>query len=338
MGNWSDKEDNTNPVASTFSPVFASRLDGWVLNAGNSYDVYGGWCYAVDITNGLHNGLLTSKANTCFYYQWGRYLGFPSNVAGSSTTFFGAESVNIFVGYLGDNGAGTPVKYTAAYMGNSSAYNVQKSKDWSICFGQTNNNYLDYIYGNANNTDWYDRSDNPCPDGYRIPTYAELSVFIPSTKEVNGSYAEVKTINGKKYAMKWVVGSSNSISYVDVYSVETTEASVSASSSIFNGVSPKRIWAYGYLMNNGKQSNWGSTAAYWSSDSGTNNALDNVSGKGGRALYIEFSGSTAAFEELNIPFGFGLPVMPIKDTDAKASKCRPWLPYSWDMTQLPGYK
>lgn len=337
MGNWGANDEKVDAIGTPFTPTFASRLDGWVLNAGNSGDYYGGWCRCIEYTNGIYNGLLTSNSNTCFFFQWGRYLGFPTNVTSEITVPYNANKVDYFVGYLGENGAGTPVTYTAAYMGNSSAYNVQRSNDWAICFGQTNNSYLDYIYQNVSNGNWYERSANPCPDGYRLPTYAELSVFIPSTEVVNGSYAEVKVINGKKYAFEWKVGSSNGIYYIDVRSAETTLDKVSVGASVFADSPTKRIWAYGYLMNNGKKSAWGTTAAYWSSDSGDNNALDNVYGKGGRALYIEFSGNTANFAELNIPFGFGLPVMPVKDSEAKASSIKPWFPYSWDMRGLSGY-
>lgn len=336
MGNWGANDEKVDVTGTPFTPTFASRLDAWTLNAGNSYDYIGGWCRCIEYTNGIYNGLLTSKSSSCFYFQWGRYLGFPSNVATGNSYPYNAEAVNLNVGYRQDP-PGTVVAYTAAYMGNSSAYNVQRSNDWAICFGQTNNDYLDYIYQNASNGNWYERSVNPCPDGYRLPTYAELSVFIPSTEVVNGSYAEVKVINGKKYAFEWKVGKSNGLYYIDVRSAETTLDKVSVGASIFDDSPTKRIWAYGYLMNNGKQSEWGTTAAYWSSDSGDNNALDNVYGKGGRALYIEFSGSTANFAELNIPFGFGLPVMPVKDSEAKASSIKPWFPYADDMRNLSGY-
>lgn len=335
MGVW--ETENIPPKGIPFDPVFASRLNGWTLNAGNSYDPYGGYCRAIEYTNGIQNGLLTSQGTTCFYYQWGRYLGFPSNTATGNTTILNAGGVDLYVGYRGKGGV--KVKYLAAYMGNSSAYNTQRSYDWSIVFGQTNNDYLDYIYHNENNTNWFSRSTNPCPTGYRLPLYEELSVLIPTTEEVNSTYAEVKTIKGIKYAFKWEVGKYSGINYIDVTTVKTTLDKVGANSSIFNSTDAKtkRIWAYGYLMNDGKQSSWGETAAYWSSDSGTNNALSNVSGKGGRALYIEFTGTTAVFAELNIPFGFGLPVMPIKDNTAVETSIKPWLPYSWDMTKLPGY-
>lgn len=337
MGNWGLSDETIAPKGVPFSPVFASRLDGWVLNTTNSYYDYGGFCRAIEYTNGLNKGLLTSQGGTCIYFQWGRYLGFPSNTATGSTRILNAASVDIYVGYL--DGAGVPVKYTAAYMGNSAPYNVQRSADWAIVFGQTNNDYLDYIYRNTDNANWYARSADPCPTGYRLPTYDELKVFIPSTEEVNGSYAEIKEINGTRYAFKWVVGSSNNVSYIDVTSVKTSLSSVTVNSSEFNSAEAqtKRIYAYGYLMNNGKLSARGTTAAYWSSDSGNNNALDDVTGKGGRALYIEFSGTTAVFAELNIPFGFGLPVMPIKDASATESSIKPWLPYSYDLTRLPGY-
>ena len=339
MGNWGGNGDAIPPKGVPFSPVFASVLDGWTLNAGNSYDIYGGFCRAIEYTNGMTSGgMLTSQGLTCYYYQWGRYLGFPSNCATGNTNILNASYVDKLVGYRGKGGI--PVKYLATYMGNSSKDNVQRSKDWAIVFGQTNNNYYDYIYGNTNNGNWYARSTNPAPSGYRIPTADELYVFIPSTEEVNGTYAEVKEVNGLKYAMRWVVGSTDDIAYVEVTSVPTTSNTVSASSNIFNTEKAKsqRIYAYGYLMNNGKPSGFKDTAIYWTSDSGTQDAFEELSGIGGKALYIEFNGNQALFARLNVPFGFGAPILLIKDDNAVETAIKPWLPYSWDYTSLPGYK
>lgn len=339
MGKWGENNVNIPPKGIPFGPEFASVLEGWTLNSGNSWDTYGGYCRAIEYTNGLYNSLLTSKGNTCFYYQWGRYLGFPSNTATGTTYILNNNILPLSVGYRDDVGGG--IGYLARYMGNDSKDNLQKSLDWAIVFGQTNNDYLDYIYNNAYNDKWTSRSVDPCPSGYRLPTYSELSVFIPSTLEVNGTCTDVKSVNGLKYAFKWTVGSQNNIYYIDVTSVLTTENKITADYVGFNTkqAKTKRIWAYGYLMDNGKQSSWGSTAAYWSSDSGTNNALSGVYGKGGRALYIEFSRNKASFAELNIPFGFGLPIMAIKDSNAVESSIKPWLPYGGnDYTKLPGYK
>ncbi|MDE6649503.1 MAG: fimbrillin family protein [Muribaculaceae bacterium] len=332
LGNWGANADAIAEVATPLSPKFVSET-GWVNNIRNLYNM-GGYCTAVEMTNGMVNGLLTSKGTTCYYYQWGRFLGFPSNAATGNTTISGAEKLDYYVGYLGSSGV--PVKYTAAYMGNSSAYNKQRAIDWSIVFGQTNNDYLDYIYNNANNGSWYDRSPNPAPTGYRIPTMDELSFFIPSTEEVNGSYAEIKVVDGVKYAVKWTVGKVGSRGYVDITSVKTTETSVSATSSIFNSAdaSSVRIVAYGYMQDDGKLASNGSIGLYWSSDSGEQNAIDGVKGKGGRALYLEVSGTTAYLCELCAPFGFGGNVMLIKDPTATATKIKPWLPYSYDYTAI----
>lgn len=334
IDNWPSNSEDGDMTYTVIGPYFDSEDGGWTNNIRNIYQM-GGWVRTVEYTNGLFHGLLTSNSSSCFYFQWGRYLGFPSNVAGSSKEAPGASYLPALVGYLGESG--TPVKYTAEYMGNSSSYNLKRSLDWAIVFGQTNNNQLDYLYGNGSHSSWEERCGNPCPDGYRVPTKDELLVLRPSTGQVKGSYAEIKNINGKKYAMKWVVGSSNNISYVDVYSVETTLNSVTTSSSVFNGLTPKRVWAYGYLMNNGKQSSWGSVACYWASDANLNNALDGVSGYGGYILYIEFEGTTANFGDdgMTMPFGFGAPVMPIKDESAKAIKITPLFPYSYDYTSLP---
>lgn len=338
MGNWGANGLNIDPKGVPFSPVFASEVDGWTNNIRSLYN-YGGWCRAIEYTNGMINGLMTSKGGTCFYYQWGRFLGFPTVAATGNETILNASLINVRVGYLG--GGGIPVKYLAAYMGNSSSYNVQRSNDWAIVYGQTNNGYRDYIYNNTNNENWYSRSSNPAPTGYRIPTMEELSVFIPSTEEVNGSYAEVKTVNGEKYAVKWVVGTQSGYKYVDVTSVKTTASSVSASSSIFSNENAKtvRIYAYGYMMDNGVQSDQKTKGLYWSSDSGNQDAFKlNDGTKGGRALYLEFENNKAVICELCPPFGFGAPVMLIKDDTMVETTIKPWLPYSWEFKNLPGYK
>ena len=88
------------------------------------------------------------------------------------------------------------------------------------------------------------------------------------------------------------------------------------------------------MQNDGKLANNGSIGLYWSSDSGTQNAIDGIEGKGGRALYIEVNGNTAYLCELCAPFGFGANVMLIKDDSAEASKIKPWLPYSYDFTAI----
>lgn len=332
LNNWGGNNEGVSENATSLSPKFVSET-GWVNNIRNLANM-GGYCTAVEIGNGMVNGLLTSKGTTAYYYQWGRFLGFPSNAATGNTTIAGAEKLDYFVGYLGSSGV--PVKYTAAYMGNSDAYTKQRALDWSIVFGQTNNKYLDYIYNNANNSNWYDRSPNPAPTGYRIPTMDELSFFIPSTEEVNGSYAEIKVVDGVKYAVKWEVGKAGSRGLVTVTSVKTTETSVNANSSIFNSseASSVTIVAYGYIQNDGKLAENGVVGLYWSSDSGNKIDIDGVSGKGGRALYLEVNGTTAYLCELCAPFGFGGNVMLISDPTATATKIKPWLPYSYDYTAI----
>lgn len=330
--NWGASYDAIPEVATPLSPKFVSE-DGWTNNIRNLYNM-GGYCTAVEIQNGMMNGLLTSKGGNCYFFQWGRFLGFPSNVAGSSLTIPGADRLAPLVGYLDESGV--PVRYTVASMGNSSAFNKQRALDWSIVYGMTSNNrYLDYIYGNGSCSNWYDRSPNPAPTGYRIPTMDELSFFIPSTEKVNGSYAEVKPVNGVKYAVKWTVGKVGTLGCVDITSVKTSESKVTVNSSIFNSQSAKtiKIVAYGYMQDDGTHDQAGVIGLYWSSDSGKEDAID-TGGKGGRALYVEVNGNTAFLCEMCAPFGFGGNVMLIKDPTAVASKIKPWLPYSYDNTAI----
>ena len=165
--------------------------------------------------NGIKNGLLTSNDdyNYVYYYQWGRWLGFPSscerthfNSGGSADGYYpdesqnlkGVNKYNLDLGYVFDSGL--MVSYGTCWMGNNS-WTVERSNNCSIIFGKVyslGTSSLDYVGANEENT-WEGRCGNPCPDGYRIPTATELEALIPSEGEINGSLAEIKEIDGIRY-------------------------------------------------------------------------------------------------------------------------------------------
>ncbi len=357
--NWPTGGDNIAP-SYTESPVtFVSQADGWTVNVRSLYNYGGFGTYITYNNNGLKGRYVSSlSGNGLCYFQWGRWLGFPpqtvnthinevGSYSGSKPTssqyLLGVNILNTDVGYT--FGKNLPATYATCWMGSTDWTPLRVNRS-SIIFGKVDNGYktLDYIGANED-CSWYDRSGNPCPDGYRLPTAEELSVFIPSTENghVNGSYAEVKTIKGVKYAMQWkvVAATSDTFPYVAIKSVRTTSNTVSVDDAIFNDAKEIRFYGYGYLNNACEQSGVdldgkGFTGMYWTSESaaqtgGTYSLCD--SGFGGKALLIDF-GSTST--EINMymfvaPRSFGGLIMPIKDSTAKADSLTPWFPVtlSW---------
>ena len=279
--------------------------------------------------NGIKNGILTSNDdyNYVYYYQWGRWLGFPSSCKNTHFTDGGdaygsypvesqyLKGINEFdtrLGYVFDSGI-VP-SYGTCWMGNNS-WTVERSNNCSIIFGKVEGAYrttpLDYVGANEENT-WEGRCGNPCPDGYRLPTAAELEALIPSEGEINGSLAEIKEIDGIRYAMQWkVLHNGSNRPYVEIKSVRTTENSVGVDDDIFNEVTPVQLPAYGYLDNQAELQ--------------TNN-IGGTNGRGGKYLEINFNGNSAVMGMGVAPRGFGGTILPIKDSNAKAAPLTPWLP------------
>ncbi len=319
-----------------------SWADGWTNNVRSIYNL-GGFCTPLTYTsNGIKNNLLTSKGETAFFFQWGRWLGFPVDC---NRTFFntnyGQESniegeypnekqylngVNIYdtkLGYV--YYSDVVVSYGSCYMGNKD-WTPTRANNCSIIFGMVwGTNNLDYVGANEDCT-WVDRSGNPCPDGYRLPTAAELEALIPSTGTVNGSYAEVKTVDGIKYAMQWKVNTTGSVPCVEIRSAKTNANSISVDDAIFNNTKIIKLYAYGYMDNKANYNARGEIGAYWSSESGT--LSDGYNGFGGKYLEIDFNGSNVVMAMDVTPRSNGLPVIPIKDPTVKSATLTPWLPLS----------
>ena len=339
MGSWGGLD--IDPAYETFTPTWVTDEDCWIVNCRNSEHLGGFGHHITYLHNGIKNNLLTSKGGSCYFFQWGRWLGYPSTAAstlyfsdgdgyydyypGQSQYLNGINILNTSLGYVGDTGLA--VTYAAAYMGGNTSFTRDKALNWSILFGMVSSytTHGDYIYANEE-CKWEDRCGNPCPDGYRIPSASDLEALIPKTVTmINGTHAEVKIVNGVSYAMRWEVVVSNTIPYVEIKSVKTTLQSVSANNAIFNSAPYIRLYAYGYMDNEGYLKSRNSIGVYWSSDSGKN-TIKNTTGNGGKYLEIDFNGRTAVLGMDVALRSFGAPVMLIKDDNAKSSTLTPMLP------------
>ena len=330
--------DNIDPAYKLGTLTKVANADGWTVNVDNFGN--GGFAtYITYLNNGIKNGLLTS-GTYAYYFQWGRWLGFPTSCKnthfndGGSASGYPKESqylngINIYdtkLGYIWNSGLF--VSYGTCWMGNTD-WTSSRVNNCSIIFGKVYNmgtDNLDYVGANEDCT-WEERSGNPCPDGYRLPTAAELAVLIPTTGSVDGSYAEVKTVDGIKYAMQWKVNTSNAKPCVEIRSVRTSAATVSVDDPIFNDAKVVRLPAYGYMNNGAEWSSNNEVGLYWSSESGTNE-VDGTKGLGGKSLLIEFTGSKAKMVIYVAPRSFAGQVLPIKDPNAKSATLTPWLPLS----------
>lgn len=341
-GNWPDEDIELEPgYITNNTPTWVSDADGWTVNVDNYGN--GGWgTYVTYTSNGMMNGLLTSKGGSAFYYQWGRWLGFPSTCGrtiiksgGSASGYYpnnsqylnGVNISNTNYGYIFDSGL--VCSYAACWMGNSS-WTRTRALNSSIIFGMVSGvtvNPLDYIGANES-CKWEDRCGNPAPDGYRIPTATELEAFIPAAKTINSNLKELKVIKGIKYAMYWNVVTSGSVPYVEIRSVKVANSITDANTvadATFDAANPVRFAAYGFMDNEAGLQQRGSYGVYWSSDTGKN-TLKGTSGYGGKCLEIDFSGSKATMGMTVAPRCFGIPVLLIKDSNAKATPITPWFP------------
>ena len=334
-----DNEDPTyENTAADKRYTKVADADGWTVNI----DIYGngGFCTPITYTsNGIKNNLLTSKGGTAYFFQWGRWLGFPTScvnthyndggsISGnspvSSQQLNGVNYYDSNLGYIWSSTIGP--SYGTCWMGNND-WTPERANNCSIVFGKVYNlgtDNLDYVGANEE-CKWEDRSGNPCPDGYRLPTAAELQALIPASGTVNSSCAEIKEIDGIKYAMQWKVLQNGEIPYVEIKSVKTSASSVAVDDPVFEAVKAIRLYAYGYMDNYAQLQDRNSVGVYWSSESGTNE-VEYTKGLGGKSLLIEFSGSTAEMVIYVAPRCFGANILPIKDASAKATPLTPWLP------------
>lgn len=335
-GSWGGPDTDMNFVRGNVT--WTTDEDGWLVNCRNAAHTGGFGTYVTYKNNAIQNGLLSSKGTTAYFFQWGRWLGYPSttnrtcfqngnaygNYPNSSQYLPGVETYNMSLGYVGDTGL-VP-SYCAAYMGGNS-FTREKALNWSILFGMVSSliSHGDYIAANEE-CNWEDRCGNPCPDGYRIPTASELEALIPeSVDEINGKHAEIKVVDGVAYAMRWEVINSGSVPYLEIKSIKSNLRQVEFENPIFDNATPIRFAAYGYLDNEGDLQGRGSIGVYWSNESGKN-TINNTTGNGGKYLEIDFNKNTAVMGIGVALRSFGAPIVSIKDEQAKSSTLTPLFP------------
>lgn len=306
--------------------------DGW---CNNSWDVdhRGGFAKFVRYnSNGMINGHMTSKGGTSLFFQWGRWLGFPSSVNHLEINGYGSYSGDyndpaqmplgidyyndLLIGYTFQEDNALSAAHGCVYAN----WTKQQAINNSYMFGMVSSfaNVLDYVSANEVTT-WEGRSGNPAPAGYRIPKKAELEALIPAGGTFTSKHAEVKTIDGIKYAMQWKLNGK----IVEIRSFRTNSSSVSVDDPAFDEKTPVRFFAWGYLNNECERSENGTMGVYWSSESAT---LDDGS-NGAWYLEVDFNGSG------NVEMGmgkadrcFGALVLLIKDDTATPSPIEPYVP------------
>lgn len=327
---WGSNVDIPNKVKTTstywdFIHTHDSNDDSRYTNC-RDIDSRGGWATWTEYTNGIVDNILATENNSAIYFQWGRIMGFPYNVSREPDIFNGMSTPYNF---------GSPAKlgYVSAYeVGYMSwSMNAEKAHKYPYVYLKSVWNSIHLDWSKTNDVcKWEDRSGNPCPDGYRVPTAEEMSVFVPDCGTVVGSYTQVKNIKGKNVAIEWVVTPETTYQYacVSVRMAPTDKSSVKVNDPIFSNSRTIKFYPFGYLMNDGVLSQDGEIGMYWTSDTGdAGDLLDDVSGNGGKVLFLSFSGNQVTIDILGLARSFGVQVMPIKDDKAKSIMYRPWFPY-----------
>lgn len=363
------------------TPTATSDEVGWVYNQRLSF-IKNCWFNPITFTKngGVDGYLYSTRTATPSYYQWGRWLGFPLEIGiAPSLTYDGNLASNYSV-----NDNSYPIcldpseSYSKFHYTNSnieaiytrittniwSNWTVQKSINAATVWGMdptklSDNVTLDYVVdGYRTNCNWTDRSGNPCPDGYRLPTKDELS-FLTTTETNFSNHAEIKTSStGQKYAVRWKVvnidvdskhvnnvkaianyysitnniTSSTSIPALKITSfpVDNSITSISASDSRFDSAGNSIIiGAYGTLAANGCINYFGARGLIWGSESAQYASSMGITGYAGIALEVRFSNGQVSKVALRaMDRAQGCNVIPVRDTKAKGSTLTPWWPYN----------
>ena len=328
------------------------RDGGW---CNNDYSLYleGGWCDPIIYhSNGIVNGALYStRVASPSYFQWGRWMGFPYNdnmliinsYGQPVNNYWAADNAFALGESIKDNGT---VRYQNTQHGSVyGGYFALMATTWwlpkgwdnsmaikaSVIFAgaesQPSSSWQDYLNTNENCT-WENRAGNPCPDGWRIPTMNELKALIPGGKttfKIEGSHAEVRSVNGEKYAFCYKIDTNNEgVPCLNIVSVKTNKDNVNVNDPIFNNTQIVSIGAYGIINYEGAREYYKTRAYVWSSESGTGG---NFSGYAGAALRIIFSGNSATISYTLSDRINGATVIPIRDDNAKHTDIRPWFPH-----------
>lgn len=316
---------------SNAEPTFVGENGmGWCLNWRSLYN-YGGWGTLLTYqSNGIINGVMTSKGGTGIYFQWGRWFGLPSSVRNLIVKSGGSYSggykssgqlplgINYYNTHIGYCFANSLSAASGCVYAGGSDWTRKRALDASYMFLMCDGmqNHGDYIGANEVCANWEERSGNPAPEGYRIAKVEEYEFLMPSVSSFSGTRTEVKTYNGKKYAMKWTVTSktSSAAARMTVQYFPTTSSTVSADDSRFETGSKAIFMAMGYLDNIGQQKDYGSVALYWATEGGKTDDGYN----GGMCLEIDFSGTTMEWATYSLYRSFGGLVMLVKDENAPA--------------------
>ena len=338
LDNWGGDVDYPILEKGSFTNIGTSG-NAWCSNAQSFQDF--GFAAPVEYAyNAIKKGYLTSNSYTndieAKYFQWGRWLGFPMNVVYAQVTMTsytpvgtvayprGIDKWDTKLGYCWDMDDRATYAYSSAFRTSNNMEKQQAVNSSSIDLVGD----YDYLKSSLHDLSWEERSGNPCPDGYRIPTAEELSQFAPS-KPFSGSYAEIKEINGTNYAMKWTVVDDT---HVTVSSVQTSKTEITASDEIFNGAKALTFEADGMLYSNNNNIVWATksdggnkTSGYWSSTS----AVLSGDYKGGMALMVRIKDGICTIKMEVVEYTAGLCIIPIKDATAKATSIKPWFPLGY---------
>lgn len=362
------------------TPTANSGEVGWVYNQRLSI-IKNCWFNPITFTKngGVDGYLYSTQVAMPSYFQWGRWLGFPLEIGVAPVLTYNGNINDDYPAYmvsslfpvcLDPEVSYSKFHYTISNMEaiysrihNTiwSNWTVEKSKNaasvWGMDASASSTSTLDYVVGGyKTNCNWTDRSGNPCPDGYRLPTKDELA-FLTTTQTNFSSHAEIKTsTSGQKYAVRWEVvninvdpdyvsnvefianeynisnniTSSNSIPALKITSfpVDNSVTSISASDSRFNSQgSSIVIGAYGTLANNGCINFFGARGLIWGSES--TQYASTYTGYAGIALEVRFSNGQVSKVALRaMDRAQGCNVIPVRDTKAKGSTLTPWWPYN----------
>lgn len=327
--------------------------EGWAENTRVNFEDFGFTPWFEYKYNAIKGSYLSSATYgdgaEAKYFQWGRWMGFPSSVVYATVNMTGyaadfryakyPRGINpnqqIQLYYCWPMEDGMDSRPTYAYSSQVSRWTPQIAVNSSIIFGVNTSGNQDYLpkYNKADDT-WEGRSGNPCPDKYRVPTKDELSVFVPEGEVFEGSHAEVKTVNGKKFAMRWTLSGTS----VNIVSVETSKNEVSVNDPIFEGVEGITLEACGMIYGKAPQisdpggamfgTSFGGIkqGGYWSSTSGS---LPENAGYGAWALMVYVKGNTCQLSMEVAERSLGICIIPFKDRKAKSTAIRPYYPLGY---------
>lgn len=335
MNNWGGNHGNLGGIPS-FVNAGNNDNDAWVSNT-RSFQPFGYKKTSDYRYNAMKNGHLISwdygNEVEAKYFQWGRLLGFPKDVVYAQCTMlsyvydsskakypFGMNQYTDYqLYYCWDMDSRPTYVHSTAW---SSGMTPQQAVNSSIVFILGDG--VDYLKSSYRGYSWDQRSGNPCPDGYRVPTKTELEAFVPS-KSFNNSSIEAKEIDGVRYVIRWRRISDKK---VGVASVRSDLDVSSVNDAIFNNVTELILETSGIIyMEDGDAAyypqliNGENVGYYWSS------TLEKIDGKYfGWALRVGIKGSvvTINMEEMEPVVGCG--ILPFKDDNARATGFQPWFP------------